>query len=259
MRLLEIYLVLSFFLGRLIYSRDNLQGLSSALYLILPRFSLLIIFSIGLPTIQDVFILLLGGLLLILMDVLWVKDRINFKYFLLLFLVVIVFPSLATGVKQSLEGIENPLYTPFTHILQLILPDQISYPSDSFSQILIIITGYLFTLRESTLIVRRVLNSVKISIDSNGEENGQNEYNRGRIIGLLERTLVYFVVVLGQYTGIAIVVALKSIARFREFNDRNFAEYFLIGTLLSILLAAIPSLIVVLYLRLLGTGTIFQL
>lgn len=257
MELVEIYLVMSYFVGRLIFTREKLDNLDSPLYLILPRFSVVIVFSIGLPSVQAMFFLLFLGLILILIDVLWVKEEITSKYYIQLLLVIVVAPSIATNLLGTMEWVENPLYTPFTHIMDFFIPDAIMYPSESFQQILIITTGYIFTVRESNLIIRNVLNSVKVA-PRDGEENADTaELNRGRIIGILERTLVYFVIILGQYTGIAIVVALKSIARFREFENRQFAEYFLIGTLLSVLLAVIPALFVNIHLRIMGTGMIF--
>jgi hypothetical protein len=44
-------------------------------------------------------------------------------------------------------------------------------------------------------------------------------------------------VVLGQFGALGLVVAAKSLARFKALEDREFAEYFLIGTLASLLLA----------------------
>lgn len=58
----------------------------------------------------------------------------------------------------------------------------------------------------------------------------------GKMIGYLERIIVYFLLLNGQYTAIAFVIAAKSVARFPEINEgdkRSLAEYYLIGTLLS--------------------------
>jgi hypothetical protein len=63
------------------------------------------------------------------------------------------------------------------------------------------------------------------------------EYNRGRMIGELERVLLLVLVFLDQYFAISFLLGAKGLIRSREFEDRNFAEYFLIGTLTSILLA----------------------
>jgi hypothetical protein len=67
------------------------------------------------------------------------------------------------------------------------------------------------------------------------------EYERGRLIGLLERTFFYFLVIFDKTAVVGIIIALKSLARFRELDNKEFAEYFLIGSLLSLLWAVIPA------------------
>ena len=41
-------------------------------------------------------------------------------------------------------------------------------------------------------------------------------------------------VLLGQYGALGLLIAAKALARFRALEDRDFAEYFLIGTLASL-------------------------
>jgi hypothetical protein len=61
--------------------------------------------------------------------------------------------------------------------------------------------------------------------------------NIGRYIGMLERILIIILVVNQALTSITILVAIKSITRFKQFEDKRFAEYYLIGTLFSIVIA----------------------
>ncbi len=63
------------------------------------------------------------------------------------------------------------------------------------------------------------------------------ERGRGRLIGVLERALALTLVLLGQYGALGLVVAAKALARFRGLEERDFAEYFLIGTLASLVVA----------------------
>ena len=65
----------------------------------------------------------------------------------------------------------------------------------------------------------------------------------GMAIGIIERVMVLTFVLVDQYTAITIVFAAKSIARFNELEDRNMAEYYLIGTLLSITFAMIVGVV----------------
>lgn len=60
--------------------------------------------------------------------------------------------------------------------------------------------------------------------------------SRGKMIGYIERLLVILLTITGAYSAIAFIVAAKSIARFKQLDDRNWAEYFLLGTLTSILI-----------------------
>ena len=62
----------------------------------------------------------------------------------------------------------------------------------------------------------------------------RGEPGRGRVIGYLERSLVFLLVITGNLGAIGLVLAAKAFARFRQLDDRDFAEYVLIGTLLSI-------------------------
>lgn len=61
--------------------------------------------------------------------------------------------------------------------------------------------------------------------------------NAGLYIGWLERFLVVTAMLLQSPATIGLILTAKSIARYPEFKSERFAEYFLIGTLLSISLA----------------------
>ncbi|GAB2575617.1 DUF3307 domain-containing protein [Gracilibacillus alcaliphilus] len=68
--------------------------------------------------------------------------------------------------------------------------------------------------------------------------------SRGKLIGYIERLLVIILTVIGAYPSIAFIIAAKSIARFKQLDDRNWAEYFLLGTLSSIFLGLVLGLVV---------------
>jgi hypothetical protein len=81
----------------------------------------------------------------------------------------------------------------------------------------------------SGLVVRGVLDRAGVSPDVDEKELG-----RGRVIGYLERLLVIAVVALGSLEALGFLVAAKGLIRSRELEVRDFAEYFLIGTLASV-------------------------
>ena len=107
-------------------------------------------------------------------------------------------------------------------------------------------TGFIFTLKEATIIIRFALQRIRIAPHDAKEPDKQDaiEYERGRLIGNLERSLIYSLILYNQIGAIAIIIALKSLARFKKMDDKDFAEYFLIGSFLSIIMAAIPAILV---------------
>jgi hypothetical protein len=59
----------------------------------------------------------------------------------------------------------------------------------------------------------------------------------GLVIGVLERLLIVALVLAHAEAAIGLVVAAKTLARFRQLDDRAFAEYYLLGTLASVSVA----------------------
>jgi Protein of unknown function (DUF3307) len=64
----------------------------------------------------------------------------------------------------------------------------------------------------------------------------------GATIGVLERLLIVTLLLAGAEAAIGLVVAAKTIARFRLLDDRDFAEYYLLGTLASVSVAIVTAL-----------------
>ncbi|MDQ3553211.1 MAG: hypothetical protein M3395_02220, partial [Chloroflexota bacterium] len=65
----------------------------------------------------------------------------------------------------------------------------------------------------------------------------------GATIGILERLLICALVLGGAVATIGLVIAAKTLARFKQLDDREFAEYYLLGTLASVTIAVASSLI----------------
>ncbi len=98
--------------------------------------------------------------------------------------------------------------------------------------------GGLACLNEANLLFRCFMDRLQLKgKDDSDEPIDPAEYNRGRVIGMLERLLIFIFAVGGEFTAIGFVLALKAAIRFPGLNKRVFAEYVLIGTLLSTLLA----------------------
>jgi len=65
----------------------------------------------------------------------------------------------------------------------------------------------------------------------------------GATIGILERLLIVVFVVISAEAAVGFVIAAKTIARFRLLDDRDFAEYYLLGTLGSVSVAIFTGLL----------------
>ena len=99
-----------------------------------------------------------------------------------------------------------------------------------------ILFGLLLSANEANLAIRAVFD--RLDLKPRLPTQGSNlvdagELSRGRVIGLLERALLYVFILLGQFGAIGFVLAAKAFARSKALDDRAFAEYVLIGTLLS--------------------------
>jgi len=125
--------------------------------------------------------------------------------------------------------------------------------------ILLIATAYLFVIDGGTALVRGMLDKFPILyanaiaslrqndhqseqvLNARKSEDDQNkdieEENAGEWIGILERLTTLTFVLTGSFTAIAFALTAKSIARFKELEDKSFAEYYLLGTSASLIVA----------------------
>lgn len=104
-------------------------------------------------------------------------------------------------------------------------------------------SGFIFLGTGGTVVVRTILGRFPQLIPGGHHPAGgpnhveSPAYAMGREIGTLERILAAGLVFLGQWGALGLVLAAKSLARIREFENRDFANYYLLGTLSSLLVA----------------------
>lgn len=79
--------------------------------------------------------------------------------------------------------------------------------------------------------------------EETGSESQAQLENAGLYIGWLERALVLTAILMQSPALVGLILTGKSIARFPEFKEARFAEYFLIGTLLSFALAMLGGIV----------------
>jgi hypothetical protein len=65
----------------------------------------------------------------------------------------------------------------------------------------------------------------------------------GATIGALERLLIVVIVLVNAEVAVGFVIAAKTIARFKQLDDRGFAEYYLLGTLASVTVAFVTAIV----------------
>lgn len=117
----------------------------------------------------------------------------------------------------------------------------------AYFEALVLATGALAAVYASGFAVEIAVKPLIQELQSEAEaqesplaaEHRRGLLNGGRIIGYLERSLIYLFVLIGSPTAIGFLVAAKSVFRFGELSDRSNrveAEYIIIGTLMSFLL-----------------------
>lgn len=111
----------------------------------------------------------------------------------------------------------------------------------------VLVAALAFNANGGAAIVSGVLASLSPELEAS-EDEGSGLRGSGRLIGILERTITLVLIVLGQWAAIVLLLAAKSIARFEELKDRRFAEYYLVGTLTSILVAILVGLVLLILL-----------
>ncbi|MHA2223987.1 MAG: hypothetical protein ACXAC8_02210 [Candidatus Hodarchaeales archaeon] len=104
----------------------------------------------------------------------------------------------------------------------------------------LVIFTYLIAVFGGALFVKLSLKLMKVSLDKN---NTGGLPKAGAFVGMLERAIVLTFGLLGEYGAISFVFAAKSMARFKQLENRQFAEYYLIGTLLSFFFALIIAIV----------------
>jgi len=133
-------------------------------------------------------------------------------------IVAMVFPGIFTdglweNVSMQIEGFDGMLA---------------QYPT-----ILAIFSGLIVTLRMGGFAIGLFIDRFNYQPDEDdaGLENG------GLYIGLLERAMIFLLVMVDQVAGIGFLVAAKSILRFGASQDRKTGEYVIVGTLASFIWA----------------------
>ncbi len=115
----------------------------------------------------------------------------------------------------------------------------------------IVIAIAIFIMRGGATIVRGILDKGRISPERSGptavgggKPPDSGVSNHGRIIGIIERLMLMTFVALKAYDALAFLLTAKGLFRSKDLDDASFAEYFLVGTLASSMIAIAAGLAV---------------
>ena len=121
-------------------------------------------------------------------------------------------------------------------VLAAGVPDGVaSVPPAVLTTAAVYVAAYAFNWNGVSALVGMTLR--RLDIDAGGPPVG-------RTIGRLERMFVLTLILMNRWEAIGFLLAAKSLARFKALDRRELAEYYLVGTLSSLLGATATALVV---------------
>lgn len=136
--------------------------------------------------------------------------------------------------------------TGYEHYFGYALPFQVSLST------LGAIAAVILCLKPANIIIKNIRDVFQIEAPAEPsktlvrerqeeEEDTKGLPNAGKLIGIAERLLAFILILFGQYSAVGLIIAAKSILRFRNTKQ---SEYVLVGTLLSFGIAIFLALLV---------------
>jgi len=115
----------------------------------------------------------------------------------------------------------------------------------SIEKIFNVLMVFLIILKPTSIFIDEFIKYLNISCDNDendyfekrteaNKESFKTDKKPGAYIGYLERILVVILSLMNVWSSIGFVLTAKSIARYKQLSDKNFAKKYLIGTLLSL-------------------------
>ena len=96
------------------------------------------------------------------------------------------------------------------------------------------LAAVLLIYKPADILIQKILKTYRPTSEIRDNKIITKDINAGRMIGMIERTIMLVFLAIGQYSSVGLVLTAKSIARYdRIAKDKDFAEYYLLGTLLS--------------------------
>lgn len=113
-----------------------------------------------------------------------------------------------------------------------------------YIKVITYLIGYIISIFVGSIIIKKFMEFIKIDT---GKFDNTGLPQAGKYIGYLERFIITTFVLLGQYTAISFVLMAKSVFRLNNIKnkeDKELAEYIIIGTLASFSIALFIGLLI---------------
>ncbi|WP_143315201.1 DUF3307 domain-containing protein [Clostridium sp. HBUAS56017] len=132
----------------------------------------------------------------------------------------------------------------------------VSLPSTTniHDKILVIVLILFFSTFGAAYFSKSLLDSIKSDSDnikndmlpilSSKKLCSEEAKKGGFLIGILERLFIILGIVMSHPSVIAIVLTVKSIARYKKFDNDSFVEYYIIGTFFSFVIAILGGVVI---------------
>lgn len=103
---------------------------------------------------------------------------------------------------------------------------------------IVVVIAVLVCWKPTSIFIGMIMESIQPG--TTDECEGKKEtINVGSLIGQLEREIILMLGICGQYGAIGLVLTAKSLARYKQLEEQSFAEKYLVGTLVSTLIAVL--------------------
>ena len=116
--------------------------------------------------------------------------------------------------------------------------------TERLQQFWIYAIGFVVVTTPAGILVGKFLQPITKNSDTNGKQHTPVKADASAWIGIIERLLILIFILSAQFQAIGFLVAAKSIFRFSEIQKEGNpkAEYFLLGTLASFLIAVLVGM-----------------
>jgi hypothetical protein len=126
---------------------------------------------------------------------------------------------------------------------------------DKFIKILLAITFLglsIYFLYIGNQIIKYFLFKSRVLDTTTVSQEDSEPLKNGSRIGFYERVLYFIGIVTQNWILVSLVVGLKTISRYQKLDNQNNAEYFLIGSLLSLIYSIIVSMLFIFSYKIFG-------